>query len=177
MKISHLKDQLEISSSINNKKALAEAYINKGEFDKAIQLYESCLEGLHKNDPHIIEGLCCAYFFKSDLEAAKTNLLRLREIRKNENGNNDISDEFDLLLARTYEEQGDIDKALKEYTYLLKRFSGEEARCRYALFLKKYGKTDEAKKIFREILKNARLSPKYYRRRQKKWISIARMEK
>lgn len=166
-----LKEQLEISDSIKNRKLLAEGYINAGFFDEAISLYKSCLEGLYENDPYIWEGLSCAYFFKGNFEEAKKYLYKLKEMR----GENQ-SQEFDLLLARTLEESGDTDGALKEYDLLVKRFSGEEARCRYALLLKKLGKPGDAEHIFREIVKNARLSPKYYKKVQKKWIAIAKKE-
>ncbi len=77
------------------------------------------------------------------------------------------------MLARTYEELGDTERALEDYAKLLRSFSGEEARCRYALLLKKLGRQEEAARQFNEILKNARLSPKYYEKTQKGWIKIA----
>ena len=51
-----------------------------------------------------------------------------------------FDDDFDLLLARTYAALGETDKALDEYSALLKRYSGYEARCRQALLLKRAGK-------------------------------------
>ncbi len=134
-------------------------------------LYKSCLEGMYENDPYIWEGLSCAYFFKGDFEKAKKHLYKLREMKGEKQ-----SQEFDLLLARALEESEDTDGALKEYAVLIKRFSGEEARCRYALLLKKTGKSGDAENIFREIVKNARLSPKYYKKIQKKWIAVAEKE-
>lgn len=170
-RIRELEDQLEMTPSVNNKKALAAAYTEKGMFDKAIALYEECLSGSYKNDPYIIEGLSLAHFFKGDFETAREKLLRLVEIRGTRK-----RDDFDLLLARTYDELGETDKALEEYEKLARSFSGEEARCRYALLLKKLGRKEEADRYFNEILKNARLSPKYYKKTQKKWIKIARSE-
>ena len=167
----YLKDQVEITPSVKNKKALAEAYVHSGIFDKAIPLFKSCLEGLHEKDSFIIEGLCCAYFFKGDFENAKINLLELKKLGK-DGANND----FDLLLARTYEELGETDAAVQEYSVLVKRFSGSEAQCRFALLLKKIEKSEEANTIFRQIVKDARLSPKFYQRKQKTWINIAKKE-
>lgn len=167
----YLEDQVEITPSIKNKKLLAEAYVHRGMFDKAIPIFKSCLQGLHEKDSLIFEGLCCAYFFKGDFEKAKINLLELKKLRGDETNN-----DFDLLLARTYEELGETDAAVKEYSALVKRFSGAEAPCRYALLLRKIGRSEEAKTIFRQIVKDARLSPKFYQREQKKWINIAKKE-
>jgi hypothetical protein len=168
-RVRFLKDQVEIAPTIQNRKDLAEAYVNTGEFDKAVVIYRDCLKGMNKDNPAIIEGLSCAHFFKGDLQSAKTSLTKLMALRGEKKG-----DSFDLLLARTFEELGEIDSALKEYSDLLKIFSGEEARCRYGLLLKRLGKIDESKKIFNEIIKNARISPKFYRNTQKKWINIAK---
>lgn len=164
-----LEDQLEITPSIKNKKDLAEEYVNAGMFDKAIALYESCLQGLNEDDPVIVEGLCCAYFFKGDFKTAKDKLLNLIELRGKRNW-----DEFDLMLARTYEELGETGHALKEYAAMEKAFPGEEARCRYALLLKKTGDIENAKRLFNQTVKNLRLSPKYHQKAQKRWADIAK---
>ena len=55
-------------------------------------------------------------------------------------------------------------------------FSGPEAPCRYAMLLKKIGRQEEAKTIFGKIVRDARLSPKFYQKEQKKWIRMARQE-
>lgn len=55
-------------------------------------------------------------------------------------------------------------------------FSGPEATCRYAVLLKKIGREEEAKTIFSNIVRHARLSPKFYQKEQKKWIKMARQE-
>lgn len=167
----YLRNQAEMADSVKNRKALAEGCISAGLFEEAISLYQSCLEGMYADDPSIQEGLCLAYFLKGDFDTAKENLFKLKEMQEDNQ-----SSEFDLLLARTFEESGETDRALQEYSALIGKYSGEEARCRYALLLKKSGQIQEANGIFNEILKNARLSPKYYKKTQKKWISIAKKE-
>ena len=167
----YLQDQVEITPSVKNKKTLAEAYVHSGMFEKAILLFEDCLQGLHEKDPFILEGLCCAHFFIGDFETAKIRLLELKKWRGDATHN-----DFDLLLARAYEELGETDAAMEEYSRLARYFSGAEAPCRYAMLLKRIGKGEAAKTIFSKIVKDARLSPKYYQEEQKKWINIARKE-
>jgi hypothetical protein len=71
---------------------------------------------------------------------------------------------------------GETDAALEEYARLIKFFSGAEALCRYAMLLKRIGREQEAKTIFEKIVKDARLSPKFYQKEQKEWINMARKE-
>ena len=57
---------------------------------------------------------------------------------------------------------------------MLPKYPGEEARCRYALLLKKLGQEERARRVFREIVESVKGSPGYYKRRQREWVSIAR---
>jgi hypothetical protein len=166
-----LQTQVERTPSIKNKKALAEACVNHGMFDQAIELYADCMQGAYKEDRHLLEGLSCAYFFKGDHRKAKEHLSQLTTGDPTHN-----SDHFRLLLARSHEALGDLPAARAGYGQTLKTFSGEEARCRYAMLLKQTGATEEARRLFNEILTNARLSPRYYQKAQKQWIDIAKKE-
>ena len=56
-RLRYLQDQVTLSPSLANKKLLAAEYVNLGLFDRAIALYETCMEGPYENDTTIIEGL------------------------------------------------------------------------------------------------------------------------
>lgn len=169
--LKQLEEQFEMTPSIKNRLILAEGYVNAKLFDKAIDAYQQCLKDVREDDAIILEGLSCAYFFKGDFENAKQYLGKLLKTRSNRKG-----DEFDLLYARTLEELGDVEGAIKEYSEFIRIFTGEEARCRYALLLIKVGRAKEAEDLFNEVLRNARLSPKFYVREQKQWIDIAKKQ-
>ena len=171
-RIRMLADQVELTPSVGNKQLLAQEYVNTGMFNEAIAVYKSCMQGLYENDLTLIGGLARAQYLGGDLKGAKENLERLRELRGNRK-----CDEFDLLYGKTLEKSGDISGALKEYAEVVKFFLGEDARCTYALLLKQVGKTREANELFDEILRNARLSERFYRQTQKEWIRIAKRER
>jgi hypothetical protein len=76
--------------------------------------------------------------------------------------------------ARSFELQGRDDDALRQYQSIVPRYSGEEARCRYALLLKRLNRVDEAKAQFREVIQSVRNGPSSYRSRQREWVKIAR---
>ena len=171
-RLRRLQQQVELTPSVKNKKALAEAYVNHGLFDDAIDLYKSCQQGAHADDNHLVEGLACAYFFKGRYDQARHLLEQV--VAHPETAQRD---RFRLLLAQTHDALGDGAAAEELYTDVVRTFSGEEARCRYALFLKKQGRTDAANRLFNDILKNVKLSPKYYKRTQKTWLNMAKAEK
>lgn len=164
-----LEDQVELTPSFANKKALASGYLHAGMFDESLNVYKDCLQGTHSEDQIVLEGMSCAYFFKGDMLNAKLALQKLLSIRDEPK-----MDRFELMLAQAHEQLGESRQAEEQYQRVVPHFSGEEARYRYAVFLKNMGKGAQAESLFKEILKNARLSPKHYKRAQKQWIMLAK---
>ena len=79
-----------------------------------------------------------------------------------------------MIYARSLEGLGRDAEALDEYAVLTRYYSGEEARCRWALTLRKVGKATEARALFEEIARSQKLAPKHYVKAQREWIDIAR---
>ena len=168
-RLKKLKDQLSFSDTIDNRLLLAQEYVNVGSYQEAVDLYQTCLEGAHEDEPYIIFDLANALYLNQSFKEAKKRLQYIKNNHKNYKNKN-----VSLLLAKTHESLDETSKALAEYHELVKVFPGEEARCRYALLLKKTGNDEEARQIFQGILTGAKRSPGYYRRNQKKWINIAK---
>lgn len=140
--------------------------------EDAISLYESCLKGSNEDDPDIMLKLAQAYFLAGNSDKTKSTLEKLIQT------NPDFkSVDGHLLYARSLENLGLVDDAMKEYEILARSYPGEEARVRYALLLKTTGKTEEAQKVFNEILLRVKISPKFYRKKEKQWIQIAQQNK
>ncbi|HEU4562208.1 MAG TPA: tetratricopeptide repeat protein [Longimicrobium sp.] len=167
--IQRLEDQVALSNSLNNRLALARAYVRAGRTDDAIAIYRDSLTGIHADDPQVLAELAFACHrgghgreAREAFERARANATRLR-------------DDHLMLSAAIYEDAGDFESAEREYQAILSRpVVGEEARCRYALLLKHMGRTTEANALFDQIVRHARLSPGHYRKAQKTWIEIAR---
>ncbi|MCP4219289.1 MAG: tetratricopeptide repeat protein [bacterium] len=168
-KLKKLLAQVEFSDTVENRHLLAKEYMRIGAYEEAIPVYESCLEGIFADEPYLIIELAGAYYQKGAFEKAKDQLLKIKE-----NHPRDRYKEAFLLLAMTYESLYEPENATEEYEELVNIFPGEEARCRYALFLKKTGSEEEARDMFKEIIKAGEQSPGYYRRSQKKWLAVAR---
>jgi len=69
-KIEKLEKEVEITDTYANKIQLAKEYTLVGNYDGAIYLYESCLNGIYFNDPYLIKKLLKNNYLKKDYENA-----------------------------------------------------------------------------------------------------------
>ena len=162
---------LDMVETAENKRLLAEEYLELGRIDEAVGLYESALTGPHAGDPTLLLGLARAQHRRDDPAAALAALDRLREADADFQ-----SAEGHLIYACSLEGLGREAEALVEYEAITVYFPGEEARCRYAMLLLKRGQTGPARQVFEEVLKRASRGTRRYRREQSQWIEIARRQ-
>lgn len=166
--LKHLARQLEISDNVENKVKLAQECVTEELYEEAIDLYNSALTGTYQDDPNIMLGLAISLFYNGNYAETKGTLTRL--IERNPEFK---SQEGHLLFARTLEALQENEGALEEYEVLASYYSGYEAKCRYALLLKKLGHTEKADRLFKEIITRSQQVPKKYSKAQKQWIDIA----
>ena len=166
--IRRLQDELEISDSIENRLALADAYVNAGQPGNAIELYEKCLSGIHQDDPDIKLKLAQACFENKENSKAKEILDQLIT-------NNPGYKSYDghLLYAKVLESLEMTEQAVREYEILTSGYPGEEARVRYGLLLKKLGQEEREEELFKETLTRIKRAPRFYLKKEKYWIEIA----
>jgi len=166
--IRRLQDELEVSDSIENRLALADAYVQASQPAAAIDLYEQCLAGIHEDDPDIMLKLAQACFSNEEIHKAKDILDKL--LAKNPDYK---SYDGHLLYAKVLESLDLTEQAAREYEILASGYPGEEARVRYGLLLKKMGQEDRAQALFRETLTRIKRAPGFYLKKEKHWIDIA----
>jgi hypothetical protein len=164
--------QVERVGSAGAKKDLAEECIKRGLFQDAVDLYQGAMSGpIGENDPALMRGLARAKLLAGDGIGA---VVAFEKLRAMDRAAFDADTELDY--ARALQLMGRADEALAQYEKVVPRYPGEEARCRYALFLKQLGHKDRADALFREIVDNVKHAPGYYRSRQHEWSQIARQE-
>ena len=61
-------------------------------------------------------------------------------------------------------------------TDLATSYPGEEARYRYATLLVQRSRFREAREVFNDMLKRAKVSPSYYRRKEAHWLDAAKRD-
>jgi hypothetical protein len=163
-----LSDQLASTDTIANRAALAAECLSIGRFDEAEHHYDHILKLPMGNDPIYALGKAKAEFGRNRLTEAIATLDDLQRRWPDFQ-----SAEGHLLYARALAEVGRSDEALEEFNAVAAYFPGAEARVRYGLLLKLMGRTAEAKVVFAELLIQMKRAPKYLRKAQAEWLSIA----
>lgn len=163
--------ELEAADTVENRRRLAEESLRLGDYANAAELYGSVLKGLYATDPLFLLGLAQAQAGLREYEQARDTLDAL--IRANPDFK---SADGHFLYARCLEELGDTPRALEEYAALSTSYPGEEARLRYGLLLKKLERFADARQVFNDMLKRAKVAPAYYRRKEKAHLDAAKRE-
>lgn len=167
--VRRLEDELRVADTHERRVALARAYREAGRLDDAIRLLEESLTGMYADEPRALWELASSTHAAGRADEARVALERLRAARV-------LTGEQVLLSARLHEDAGDLPSALREYEAASAEATGEEARCRHALLLKRLGRGEEARRIFERMVLHARVSPPHFRKSEKEWIDIARRE-
>lgn len=163
--------EYERNPSVETASRLAAELTGAGRHEEAIRICSEARTGLFEDDPKILLALANAQFAAGKYADTIATLDYLRA--KNPSFR---SPDGHLMYARSLEESGDTKRALEEYRSLAGYYPGAEARVRQALLHKKLGLTEEASRLFREILRDARLAPKHFRKTQREWLDLARRE-
>lgn len=166
-KIQELEKQVQNSDSFDNKVALADAYLQAGRAAEAVEIYESCLKGIFKNDPYVLMQIGLAYFELKEFEKAVEKLSLVAEhtdFRRSR---------AHLAFALALDETGHTAKARKQFEAMNARRSHLEFRYHYAMFLNNHGEIEEARKVLEAILSEVDLMDKTKKQREAKWIKSA----
>ncbi len=162
------ESEARVSGGVATKQRYAEELSRHGRHDEAIAQYREALTGLYEHDPNLMLGIAQAQFAKGDASAARTTLEDL--VRLNPDFR---SPQRHLLYARALEAEGNFQKALEEYHALAPSYPGAEAAVRYAQLLQSQGRREDARKVARDLLEQARIAPAHYRKAQKSWLDAA----
>jgi hypothetical protein len=162
--------EVERVGSVKAKQELAEESIKRGRFQDAADLYVGAMKDpLGANDPALVRGFARALLLAGDGKGSAEAFEKLHRLDPAA-----VDADAELDYARALALSGRADEAVKQYEFIVPRFPGEEARCRFALLLKGRGETARADALFREVLEATRHAPSYYRSRQREWSRIAR---
>jgi hypothetical protein len=163
-----LKDELEIADTIANREALAEECVALGRFDEAREQYDAILTMPLGEEPGYMLGRARAEFGLGRFADARATLDDLRSRWPNWE-----SADGHLLYARTLEDDGHLDEAIAEYHALSAYYAGAEPRVRHGLALRKLGREAEARAVLADVVLRMSRAPKFARKIQAEWISMA----
>jgi hypothetical protein len=163
-----LTDQLETTDTIANRVTLAEECLALGKHAEAKEHFADVLARPMGEEPVYAFGKARAEFGLGQFAETIATLDALRAQWPDYQ-----SADGHLLYARALEESGRSEEALHEYQALANYYPGAEARVRYGLLLGKLGRRFEAETVFSETLKQLKRAPKYVRKAQAEWVSLA----
>lgn len=159
------------SPNVDNSRRYAEALLDSGKTEEAEEIINQALKGLFETEPTLLLLKARLQFEKGRTTEVVQTLESLQE------HNADFrSAEGHLLLARALEAEGNVDKAIREYSAVSGYFPGVEARYRLALCLQAAGKDTAAQSEYESILNDAKLAPPHFRKSQKKWLDAVKQE-
>jgi hypothetical protein len=144
--VEKLEKEVKYSETFTNKLNLADAYTERGRYDEAIQLYESCRKGHYESNPDLLRKMIQAYYLKKDYQ-------KVVEIGKTlENVKNLGDSEDKIAYAWALHFTGNTPKAEAEFRKLDAKFANFPARLQLAKFLIETGRSNEAKKVLTDII-------------------------
>jgi hypothetical protein len=167
-RLRELEEQVKYSPTVANRSALADELFARGRYQEALDLYEGCLTGPFDQDETIILRLARAYFARGQLEEALATLDRLKA-----GPSEPARADYALIRARALEGLRQRDEAEKSYREAAAVGFGLEHRYRLAAFLNATGRTEEAGRIYDDILDTYRRTPGKFKREAREWAQRA----
>lgn len=161
----------EQSSNADNGRRYAQALLAAGQAAEAEEILNQVLGGFFKTDPALMLLKAQSQF---DQEQWGPSLATLEDLQQH---NPDLrSPEGHLLYARSLEQTGRSDEAIKEYHAVVGYYPGAQARFLLGLALKNSGQAKEAAEEFRNMIRDAELAPAHFRKSEKNWLDQAGRE-
>jgi hypothetical protein len=163
-----LRDELETADTIANRKALAEECLALGRFHEAKEQYDAILAMPLGDEPGSMLGRARAEFGLGWFADARATLDGLRGRWPSWE-----SADGHLVYARSLDEDGHIEEAIAEYLALAAYYAGAEPRVRHGLALRKLDREAEARAVLADVVRQMNRAPKFARKVQAEWISMA----
>ena len=145
-KIDRLEREAKFSNSTKNKIDLADAYLENGRIQEAVDMYEECSGGYMADDEPLKRKRLHALFLNNQFEKC---ILLGREL----SGTKQFKDSYERIsFASALHHEGFTDEALKHFEEMDRSFTNYDHRYAYCLFLISIGKTTEANEKLAEMI-------------------------
>lgn len=149
-KIKDLEGQLELADTYQNRVDLADAYLQLGNYENAINNYKAALDGNFQNDLYVIKQMVEAFYKLNDFESVVTYA---EKIGAHSEFN---TSRTQFLYGLALKALGKLEDAEQNLSAIDIRFSHYNERVVYAKFLIEIGKTSNAKDVLEELLKEGK---------------------
>lgn len=147
---------------------LAQAATGLGRHEEAEALYREAAQGVHADDPTLLLGRANALIELRRYAEALSVLDALGQ-----DAERGRTAPAALALGRTYEGLGRFGEADTAYEWAVERLPGLEAICRYAAFLARTGRRQEAQGLLQEIDRRITKTDPAFRKEGRAWRALA----
>ncbi|MBE9667528.1 tetratricopeptide repeat protein [Mucilaginibacter boryungensis] len=169
-KIKKLEENLRFTDTFNNRIILADAYLETGQTDKAIELYENSLTGAFSENEHVLTQLIIAYYKQERYADA------IKMAGKIYHNPQFLRSQAHLFYAMSLESVGEQDKAEAEFKAMQGRYSYYEQRYQYGMFLLRNNRDEDAGKVFATMLEEEPHLSSMERKSARAWCAKAKAE-
>ncbi len=170
IKLKRLEEELRYTDTFANKVKLADAYLEAGFTDKAVEIYQASLTGAFSENEHVMAQLIIAYYeqerYEEIIPIAK-KLYKLPQFARSK---------AHMRYAEALEALGHVDLAENEFKAMKGRYSYFEARYQYGLFLVRQNRYQDAQQIFSDIKDEESQLSSMERKANKIWFGKAKDE-
>jgi hypothetical protein len=169
-RIKDLEKKFKFTDTFNNRVALADAYLQSGMNEQAIELYEGGLKGMFQDNEHAIKQLMQCYYNVGrfdDVTRIAPKIARTVDFTKSR---------ANILYALALEQTGKSDLAEKEFRAMNHRYSNYEARFNYGEFLLRENRPEDAAEVFNDIVHEAESMNRAEKSNSRVWIDKATEE-
>jgi len=162
------KQACEETPTVRNQSRLAAAAAHLGHFAEAEALWRAAAHGVHADDPVLLLGLANALL---ELHRPAEALEVLEKLGDNEAHGR--TPPAALALGRAYEDLGRMPEAERAFQWASERMPGFEALGRYAAFMARQGRAEEARAMVKDMDQRlAKLTPQF-RKEGRAWRDLA----
>lgn len=170
VKLKRLENEVKFTDTFANRIKLADAYLDAGHVDKAVDIYNASLTGAFAENEHVLAQLIVAYDKQGRYEEIipiARKLYKLPQFARSR---------IHVLYATALEQTGNIDAAEEEFKLMKGRYSYFENRYEYGLFLIRQDKIEDAATIFSDIIEEQPHLSAVERNSNKVWFAKAKAE-
>ena len=162
------KADYDQSPTVAHAMHLAAAAMSLGRHEEAEGLYRGAAQGVHAEDPALLQGHAGALVELGRFTEALSVLERLGQ-----NVDRGRTPQAALAMGRAYEGLGRMAEADTAYEWAAGRLPGLEAYSRYAAFLARSGRRAEAQEALAEMDRRIKSADPYFRREARLWRDLA----
>ena len=163
-----LEKEVKYSETITNKINLADAYTERGRYDEALKLYESCRKGFYENNTDLLRKLLRGYYLKKDYN----KVIEIGKLLENTKSVGDSEDKIAYAWALHF--TGDKAKAEDKFKEMDAKFANFQARIEFAKFLIETNRNSDAKKILNAIIEEHEAMDSYEKGLKKNMVRESR---